>query len=179
MNACPSAATVAEAERELANLQESLDVHQGMVRRAERQARDQVVIVSKYEKQMQVMRDALGKAEVDRQRTAAEHQRDLGAIAKKLRVQRGLADEAQRALQQERSVKQPISFDASASTSYCDTAHGAKGLLHPDGGHPEAHGAVETAWCINQPMFKPSAPTSKRIGMPSSIFGSSKFMRRS
>ena len=99
-------AELSDARAELAELHASLDEQRAAVRRAQQQARDHEAIAGEYEKKLKGLRDALGKAELDRQRKESDHQRALLEASKKLRSQKQLSDSLQRALQYEQQQQQ-------------------------------------------------------------------------
>lgn len=99
-------AALSGAHAEIASLHASIDEHRVAARRAQQHARDHEAIAGEYEKKLKSLRDALGKAELDRQRKDAEHQRGLQEASKKLRSQKALSDQLQRSLQQERHEQQ-------------------------------------------------------------------------
>ena len=99
-------AELSDARAELAELHASLDDQRVAVRRAQQQARDHEAIAGEYEKKLKGLRDALGKAELDRQRKESDHQRALLEASKKLRSQKQLSDSLQRALQYEQQQQQ-------------------------------------------------------------------------
>ena len=95
-------AGLSRARADAAELHVSLETERANARRAEQHARDHEAIAREYEQKLKGLRDALGKAEIDRQRKEAEFQRSLQDTSKKLRSQKALSDQLQRALQQER-----------------------------------------------------------------------------
>ena len=106
MAALQQLAALSDARAELAELHASLDEQRAAVRRAQQQARDHEAIAGEYEKKLKGLRDALGKAELDRQRKESDHQRALLEASKKLRSQKQLSDSLQRALQYEQQQQQ-------------------------------------------------------------------------
>jgi hypothetical protein len=106
MAALQQLTALSDARAELAELHASLDEQRAAVRRAQQQARDHEAIAGEYEKKLKGLRDALGKAELDRQRKESDHQRALLEASKKLRSQKQLSDSLQRALQYEQQQQQ-------------------------------------------------------------------------
>mmetsp|Transcript_50339 Transcript_50339/g.100243 ORF Transcript_50339/g.100243 Transcript_50339/m.100243 type:complete len:130 (-) Transcript_50339:115-504(-) len=109
-----------------------------MARHAEQIRRDVDATAGEYDKKLKQLRDALGKAELDRQRREADFQRELGNAAKKLRSQKAVSDQLQRTLQQERQQRAGANLSPMADAGAPAPSGGTAGLVVSAGRRPSA-----------------------------------------